>query len=105
MLVCGHAGYVRSATTLAEAADSHWLLDFHPTVERLFVCTGDSGHGFKFLPLLGQKVVEALTGTLPVTQQRTWSWRSARDWRQSEDMRGDLSANRRPLPPGPAVGR
>ena len=90
---------------LADAADSHWLLDYHPTIKHLFVCSGDSGHGAKFLPVAGDLVIHALTATLPPTQQRAWSWRKDRNWRQGEDMRGDLSANRRPLPPGPVVGR
>lgn len=86
-------------------ADSHWLLDFHPTIGRLFVCTGDSGHGAKFIPTMGDLIVSALSGTLPPVQRQTWAWSRRRDWRESEDMRGDLSLARRPLPPGPAVGR
>lgn len=38
----------------------------HPDVEEgsLFVLTGDSGHGFKFLPLLGERMVDVVEARL-----------------------------------------
>ncbi|KAL8926294.1 MAG: hypothetical protein Q9208_003016 [Pyrenodesmia sp. 3 TL-2023] len=39
-----------------------FLITYHPHFARLFLCTGGSGHGFKFLPVLGRKVVDVLRG-------------------------------------------
>ncbi|WFC99247.1 hypothetical protein MYAM1_001991 [Malassezia yamatoensis] len=51
----------------SDSADENFLIDFHPDVDDLLVASGDSGHGFKFLPLLGRLVAARLlhleTGT------------------------------------------
>lgn len=43
-----------------DTPDGHFLLDEHPRLPGLFLATGDSGHGFKFAPLLGELVGDAL---------------------------------------------
>lgn len=37
----------------SDSQDENWLIDRHPSYSNLLISTGDSGHGFKFLPLLG----------------------------------------------------
>ncbi|OKL58475.1 hypothetical protein UA08_06354 [Talaromyces atroroseus] len=44
----------------AMTPDGGWLIDNHPQVQGLSVATGGSGHGFKFLPVVGQFICEAL---------------------------------------------
>ncbi|XWW98696.1 hypothetical protein V2A60_006698 [Cordyceps javanica] len=44
----------------ADTRDGDWLVDYHPGWEGLFVATGDSGHGYKFLPVLGDKVLDCI---------------------------------------------
>ncbi|KAL9612652.1 MAG: hypothetical protein Q9167_002779 [Letrouitia subvulpina] len=39
-----------------------FIVDFHPDCEGLFVATGGSGHAFKFLPVLGDKILSILDG-------------------------------------------
>lgn len=34
--------------------DEHFIVDRHPTHKRLIVCGGFSGHGFKFVPVIGE---------------------------------------------------
>lgn len=45
-----------------DTTTSDFLVCFHPEFDSLFVATGGSGHAFKFLPVLGTKVVEVLDG-------------------------------------------
>lgn len=45
-----------------DTRDENFLIDFHPDVDGLLVASGDSGHGLKFLPLLGRLIVSRLLG-------------------------------------------
>ncbi|KAK4687540.1 hypothetical protein P7C73_g2584, partial [Tremellales sp. Uapishka_1] len=58
-----------------DSLDNSFVIDYVPGYnESLFVCSGGSGHGFKFLPVLGQHVANALEKR---TDQFTalWKWR------------------------------
>ncbi|KAF3924720.1 hypothetical protein AA313_de0207965 [Arthrobotrys entomopaga] len=56
-----------------------FLVSYHPTVERLFVATGGSGHAFKFLPVLGEKVADAIEGKLEAELKELWRFRDPVD--------------------------
>jgi sarcosine oxidase/L-pipecolate oxidase len=57
-----------------------FLISYHPRFARsLFVATGGSGHGFKFLPVLGDKIVDALEGRCPVEFADKWAWKEGLD--------------------------
>ncbi|MCJ1281661.1 hypothetical protein MMC26_000982, partial [Xylographa opegraphella] len=57
-----------------------FLVDYVPQYGKsLMVATGGSGHGFKFLPVLGQKIVERMEGTLDEELSRLWSWGEGRE--------------------------
>jgi len=43
-----------------DTADENFLIDFYPGSDNLLVTSGDSGHGFKFLPLLGRLITSRL---------------------------------------------
>ncbi|KAF4972835.1 hypothetical protein FZEAL_9516 [Fusarium zealandicum] len=58
----------------ADTRDGEWLIDYHPGWKGLFVATGDSGHGFKFLPNLGDKIVDVLQGQGGIFAQK-WRWK------------------------------
>lgn len=51
----------------AMTPDGGWLIDHHPEIKGLSVATGGSGHGFKFLPVVGQYICEALDIAEPGT--------------------------------------
>ncbi|KAK5144159.1 hypothetical protein LTR04_001659 [Oleoguttula sp. CCFEE 6159] len=51
-----------------------WLITHHPCYEGLFLATGGSGHGFKFLPVIGDKVVDCILGKTPEEFKDKWSW-------------------------------
>jgi len=51
-----------------------FLITYHPEHEGLFVATGGSGHGFKFLPVIGEAIVDTLEGRCPEEFRERWSW-------------------------------
>ena len=62
-----------------DSADGDWLLDFHRDYRNVFVAAGDSGHAFKFAPVLGAVVVGVLTGDGAFEQhKRRFAWREAK---------------------------
>ncbi|KXJ89770.1 FAD dependent oxidoreductase-domain-containing protein [Microdochium bolleyi] len=58
-----------------DTASGDWIIDYHPSYSGLFVATGGSGHAFKFLPILGEKVVGCLRGSYPAEFANKWRWR------------------------------
>ncbi|KAI5918111.1 FAD dependent oxidoreductase-domain-containing protein [Camillea tinctor] len=56
-----------------------WIIDYHPRWEGLFVATGGSGHGFKFLPVLGDKIVDCIVGNPPEEFREKWKFRTVAD--------------------------
>ena len=56
-----------------------FLIDYHPDIEGLFLATGGSGHAFKFLPVIGEKIVEAVEGRLEPELRDLWAWPEAVD--------------------------
>ncbi|CAK7265334.1 hypothetical protein SEPCBS119000_001459 [Sporothrix epigloea] len=54
-----------------------FVVDYHPDLKGLFVATGGSGHAFKFLPVIGDKVVDCIEGQRPKAFAEKWAWRTA----------------------------
>lgn len=46
----------------------------HPHSKNLFVATGGSFHGWKFLPVIGDYIVKMLKGTLEKDLADKWAW-------------------------------
>lgn len=67
----------------ADTQDSEFCIDFVPDTDNSLVClSGDSGHGFKMMPVFGKWVVELLAAgeqSLPRWRFRTGG-KSAADW-------------------------
>ncbi|KAI9864433.1 MAG: hypothetical protein M1824_005136 [Vezdaea acicularis] len=59
----------------SDTASGDFLICHHPTIEGLFLATGGSGHGFKFLPVLGEKIVEVLEGREREGFGELWRWK------------------------------
>ena len=57
-----------------DTPSGNFLIDYHPGYEGLFLATGGSGHGFKFLPVLGDKIVAAMEGRLEEELAGLWRW-------------------------------
>lgn len=54
--------------------DGDFIVSYHPAYEGLFLATGGSGHGFKFFPVIGDKIVDAMEGSLDPELRRMWTW-------------------------------
>lgn len=81
-----------------DTPEGNFVVDYHPNIGSLFCATGGSGHAFKFLPVLGDKVVEALEGRLESGLRGCWTWPERNEgFSGTEDgsrggQRGTLSA-------------
>ncbi|KAI0601175.1 FAD dependent oxidoreductase [Biscogniauxia sp. FL1348] len=59
-----------------DSIDNSFVVDYVPGRPGVAVCSGGSGHGFKFLPVLGREVVKILEGKGPTTVYGPmWKWR------------------------------
>lgn len=67
-----------------------FIVSYHPEHEGLFLATGGSGHGFKFFPVIGDRIVDALEGTLDSELRKMWTWLEA-TVSNEEDFDGDGS--------------
>jgi sarcosine oxidase/L-pipecolate oxidase len=58
----------------AVTPNQDFVISPHPKCENLYIATGGSFHGWKFLANIGKYVVQMLDGSLdPATAQR-WAW-------------------------------
>ncbi|KAJ8120186.1 hypothetical protein ONZ43_g3042 [Nemania bipapillata] len=61
-----------------DSIDNSFVVDFVPNRSGVAICTGGSGHGFKFLPILGREVVKILEGKGDQTVYgQMWKWRTS----------------------------
>lgn len=65
-----------SSTTAnnSTSPNGDFIVSYHPEYEGLFLATGGSGHAYKFFPVIGDKVVDALEGTLEPEFRKLWTW-------------------------------
>ncbi|KAF4332238.1 sarcosine oxidase [Fusarium beomiforme] len=61
-----------------DSYDNHFVIDFVPKKKGLMVATGGSGHGFKFLPNLGEYIVDRIEGRQNEYLD-LWRWRGLED--------------------------
>ncbi|EXJ92217.1 hypothetical protein A1O3_00767 [Capronia epimyces CBS 606.96] len=56
-----------------------WLICPHPKADNLYVAGGGSFHGFKFLPVIGELVVQMIKGELDEEMTKRWAWDGPRE--------------------------
>jgi sarcosine oxidase/L-pipecolate oxidase len=61
-----------------DTRNGDFLISYHPTYKGLFVATGGSGHGFKFLPVIGDSILECVMGRTPEDFRGRWEWPAER---------------------------
>ena len=44
--------------TTSWTPDGAWIIDEHPKIKNLYMAIGGSGHGFKFLPVIGSWIAD-----------------------------------------------
>jgi sarcosine oxidase/L-pipecolate oxidase len=59
----------------SDTPNADFLIDYHPHWRGLFVATGDSGHAFKFLPVIGDKVADCIMRDCPAAFRGKWDWK------------------------------
>jgi sarcosine oxidase / L-pipecolate oxidase len=62
----------------SDTRDADWLADWHPGWEGLFIATGDSGHAFKFMPVIGEKLVDCFQGKGGRLGDK-WRWKQVKN--------------------------
>lgn len=62
---------------MVKSPKGDFIVSYHPDHEGLFLATGGSGHGYKFFPVIGDKIVDALEGTLDPELREMWTWSEA----------------------------
>lgn len=72
-----------------DTRDGDFLITYHPKYKGLFVATGGSGHGFKFLPVIGDSILECVAGRTPDEFKERWRWPDERV--PEEEWAGDGS--------------
>ena len=66
----------------SDSVDNSFLIDYVPNSQGLIVANGGSGHGFKFLPVLGEHVVDVVERKdTPYT--RLFKWREVPDGKRN----------------------
>ncbi|CAK7202662.1 hypothetical protein SEUCBS139899_005388 [Sporothrix eucalyptigena] len=74
----------------SDTVDSEYCIDFVPNTERsLIVLSGDSGHGFKMMPIFGKWVRDLLEEGRQA--QPRWAWRNVDPAKSGADWGGDVS--------------
>lgn len=59
----------------ADTPEGDFLISYHPAYDQsLFVATGGSGHGFKFLPVIGDQIVACIQGRCSAEFKDKWAW-------------------------------
>ena len=90
-----------------DSRDRNWLIDFHPAHKRLVIATGDSGTGFKMLPVMGQYICDVVEGIIDPLLKTAWRWRpgngewgmrpgwsgKTRDLKEMEGWQGEETSN------------
>jgi sarcosine oxidase/L-pipecolate oxidase len=72
-----------------DTREGDFLISYHPRYNGLFVATGGSGHGFKFLPVIGDSILECIQGRTPEDFRGRWEWPKERI--PEEEWSGDGS--------------
>ncbi|KAK9776223.1 putative FAD dependent oxidoreductase [Seiridium cardinale] len=61
-----------------DSIDNSFVVDFVPGKPGVLVCSGGSGHGFKFLPILGREVVKIIESRdRDGVYAQMWKWRES----------------------------
>lgn len=71
-----HKLYKSKVCWISDTTTSDFLIDKVPNTDNIFVATGDSGHGYKFLPNIGKYISLKLQNKLNQEVSNRWKWKS-----------------------------
>lgn len=61
-----------------DTVDRNFLIDEHPVIKNLVLGTGDSGQGFKYMPIIGEYIAQVVLNgveSIPQDKRKAWRWR------------------------------
>ena len=68
---------------ISDTSNSDFIIDMIPDLKNVYVCCGDSGHAYKFLPNIGSYVQQKIEGRLAPILAHKWRYRES-DWNGTE---------------------
>ncbi|KAI2692214.1 hypothetical protein LCP963914a_308 [Penicillium roqueforti] len=80
-----------------DTPNGDFIIDHHPTIQGLFMATGGAGHGFKFLPILGQYIADCFENKAPEALRQKWRMNPPQGGDSKGPMAGDGSRGGPPL--------
>ncbi|ODV85603.1 hypothetical protein CANARDRAFT_28365 [[Candida] arabinofermentans NRRL YB-2248] len=60
---------------LTQTPSANFLIDNHPKLKNVLMATGGSAHAWKFVSIIGDKVVDFMAGKLDPELVSKWSWK------------------------------
>ncbi|CUM67347.1 uncharacterized protein PRCAT00005040001 [Priceomyces carsonii] len=60
---------------LTQTTTSNFIVDYYPEAKNVLITTGGSAHAWKFVPVIGDKVVDFIEGNLEPELLRKWCWK------------------------------
>ncbi|KAG0687062.1 hypothetical protein C6P40_002949 [Pichia californica] len=61
---------------IGDREGSNFLIDQVPGYNNCYIATGDSGHAFKFFPIIGRYIIQRVQGKLDEELASIWKWKS-----------------------------
>jgi sarcosine oxidase/L-pipecolate oxidase len=58
----------------AVTPNQDFIISTHPHCKQLYIATGGSFHAWKFMPTIGEYVVQMLNRTLDEEKTKRWAW-------------------------------
>jgi sarcosine oxidase/L-pipecolate oxidase len=75
---------------LAQTPTADFIVCPHPKIEKLHIATGGSAHAWKFLPIIGDLILDSIEGKLQAELTEKWRWgRSGGDGGNAPRMDGE----------------
>ncbi|KAK2754560.1 hypothetical protein FQN54_006961 [Arachnomyces sp. PD_36] len=93
-----HPWYNQRLCWYTDTSTGDFIIDHYPHMDHVFVATGGSGHGFKFLPTLGKYIVDCFEGSASQELRQRWAWRPSKLRGKGDGSRGGPDG--RKLTPG-----
>lgn len=59
---------------LSQTPTADFIIAPHPKIKYIHLATGGSAHAWKFLPIIGDIVVDSMVGKLKPELEKKWAW-------------------------------